>query len=102
MGDINVNYSKANANLEIKAALSLNGFKQLLKSATRTQGESTLVEIICTTNFSVISATAIIPCSFSDHDMIVCVRKLNHFKYNPIKLIVEIIEYTMLLNYVMM
>ena len=83
MGDINVNYLKANDNVEIKASLSLNGFKQLLKTATRTQGESaTLIDIIATTNPSVISDIAVIPCSFSDHDIIGCVRKLNHFKYN--------------------
>ena len=84
MGDINVDFLKANDHIDIKATLSLNGLNQVLKSATRIQNDSaTLIDVICTNNKTVIKDTAIIPCSFSDHDIIGCVRKLNHFKYNP-------------------
>ena len=55
----------------------------MLKTTTKTQGESaTLIDIISINNSAVISYTAVIPCSFSDHDIIGCVRKLNNFKFN--------------------
>ena len=82
MGDINVNFLKTNDHPAIKSVLSLNGFKQLLKAPTRTQDNSpTLIDIVATNNPFTISVTGIIPFSCSDHDVIVCVRKMNHRKY---------------------
>ena len=84
MGDMNVNYLKRNNHIDVKSILSLYGFKQMIKSATRvTKETSTLIDLILTNNPHVIIDTAVIPISFSDHDLIGCVRKLNHQKFQP-------------------
>ena len=83
MGDFNVNFLKVNDHPDIKATIALHGYKQLLKQPTRTVGDSaTLIDVILTNKPNTISATEIFPCSYSDHDMIGCIRKLHHIKYN--------------------
>jgi hypothetical protein len=44
---------------------------------------STLIDIIATTNIKNISITEVISLSLSDHDMVFCIRKMNHQKYAP-------------------
>ena len=84
MGDCNVNFLKARENIEFKSLLSLYGFEQLIKSATRiTESTSTLIDIIASNNASTIKHVNVIPTSLSDHDMVGCVRKINHIKYQP-------------------
>ena len=41
---------------------------------------SSLIDIIAS-NRENISKTDVIPLSISDHDMLICVRKINHMKY---------------------
>ena len=54
----------------------------MLKNPTRTQGDSaTLIDVVLVNSPINISATGIFPCSFSDHDMIGCIRKQNHLKF---------------------
>ena len=84
MGDINVDYLIQSEDKEIKSIFDIYGYKQLIKGATHiTKETKTCIDVIQTNNPQVISATKVIPVSFSDHDMIGCVRKLNHLKYNP-------------------
>ena len=82
MGDLNVNYHRNEDNTEIKSIISVNGFKQIVKEATRTtENTATLIDIIITNNPSVIACTKVVPIAFSDHDLIGCVRKQHHLKY---------------------
>ncbi|CAB4038162.1 Hypothetical predicted protein, partial [Paramuricea clavata] len=84
MGDLNVNYHRNEDNTEIKSIISVNGFKQIVKEATRTtENTATLIDIIITNNPSVIACTKVVPIAFSDHDLIGCVRKQHHLKYVP-------------------
>ena len=81
LGDCNVNYDK-NEVCEFKNILTINGFKQLIKEKTRTtQKSSTLIDIIATTSANKIKSSFVIQTSFSDHDMVGCIRKINSFKY---------------------
>ena len=59
---------------EFKSDLSLNGFKLLVNEPTLLT--STIIDIIAT-NKENIKETKVIPSSFNDHGMVVCLRKLN-------------------------
>ena len=48
---------------------------------------STLIDIIATNKPISIQSTMVMPTSFSDHDLICCVRKLNHMKFKPMEII---------------
>ena len=62
--------------------IRLQGFEQLVKSPTRvTQDSSTLIDVILTNNEQAIASTDVAPLNMSDHDLIGCVRKVNHQKY---------------------
>ena len=79
LGDLNVNFLKKNDNPDIKDTINLFGFKQVITQPTRiTDISSTLIDVIITNKVSNISTTDVIPLSLSDHDMVGCVRKLNH------------------------
>ena len=82
LGDLNANYLKPSDNKEIKAIIRHNGFTQIIKEATRlTKDTRTLIDIIATNNPASIAATGVIPTSISDHDLVACIRKLNHRKF---------------------
>ena len=82
LGDLNANYNKRNICKELKDIITVHGYNQLINTPTRiTKESSTLIDIILTNNQSVISATGIAPLNLSDHDLIGCVRKMNHMKY---------------------
>lgn len=82
LGDLNINYLKRNDNEDIKHLLTLNGFSQMVDKPTRiTKESSTLIDIIATNKSENIVITDVIPVSLSDHDMIICVRKINNLKY---------------------
>ncbi len=82
--DFNADYLKPNDNKEIKGIFQLFGFKQLIKTATRiTKESSTLIDLIATNNPQSISKSNVFATSISDHDMVGCIRKINHFKYSP-------------------
>ena len=82
MGDTNINYLDKNNHNDIKDIFMLNGYKQLVTKATRiTEDSKTLIDTIFTNKPENISKTDTIPTSLSDHDMVGCVRKLNHLKY---------------------
>ena len=82
MGYSNINYLDKNNHNDIKDIFMLNGYKQLVTKATRiTENSKTLIDTIFTNKPENISKTDTIPTSLSDHDMVGCVRKLNHLKY---------------------
>ena len=79
LGDTNINYLDKNNHNDIKDIFTLNGYKQLVTKATRiTEKSKTLIDAIFTNKPENISKTDTIPTSLSDHDMVGCVRKLNH------------------------
>jgi hypothetical protein len=83
MGDFNVNYVKKKTHEEFKSIITLNGFKQPVKTATRVTSESsTLINLVflnrpCTLPYVIVVSTSIC----SDHDMVSCIRKINFLKY---------------------
>ena len=84
LGDLNTNYLDVNDNKDIKSIFKLFGFKQTIKDPTRITDHSvTQIDIILTNNPEVISSSTVIPIAFSDHDLIACVRKLNHRTFKP-------------------
>ena len=81
MGDINIDYLKKDDHKVIKDIFAVNGYKQLLRSATRTASSSaTLIDVILTNEPSTITNSETINASLSDHDIIACVRKANNIK----------------------
>ena len=84
MGDLNLNYLDSSDHKELKELFTANGFKQIIREATRTtERSSTLIDVIFTTDQSHINASQVINCSMSDHDIIACSRKLYHITYEP-------------------
>ena len=84
LGDFNVNFLKKNEHTVFKELFRRHGFKHIIKKPTRTTNESsTLIDIIMTNHPQVISKHCVYPSSIGDHNMVGCVRKLNHLKYSP-------------------
>ena len=84
LGDVNVNYLVKEDNKDFKEILALLGLKQLIKDATRIcETTKTLIDIIATTNCKYIRSANVFPSGFSDHDLIGCVRKVNHLRFKP-------------------
>lgn len=82
LGDINVNFLTKTNHKELKSILITHGLDQIIKSPTRvTKDTDTLIDVILTNNRSHVHKTSVIPLSLSDHDCVVCVRKLNTRKY---------------------
>ena len=67
---------------EFKSIVNTLGFSQLVDKATRiTHTSSTLIDLILSNRPENISTISVFTTSFSDHDMVGCVRKLNNIKY---------------------
>ena len=81
MGDFNIDYNVDNKK-EFKLIINEFGFKQLVDKATRTTNiSSTLIDLIITNFPDNISFVNVFQTSISDHDMVGCVRKVNHIKF---------------------
>ena len=84
LGYVNVNYLVKNNNKDFKEILNLLGLKQLVKEATRIcDTTKTLIDIIASNKPELIRCTEVLPSDFSDHELIDCIRKLNHLKFQP-------------------
>jgi exonuclease III len=84
MGDFNVNYNDTSSNTMFKTIVKLFGFKQLIKKCTRlTETSSTTIDLILSNAAQNISAVDVVATSLSDHDMVACIRMINHQRYNP-------------------
>ena len=81
VGDFNVNYLKRADHREVKDIFNGHGLTQLIKDPTRvTSSSSTLIDLIFTNKPCNISKSTVLPLSLSDHDAILCVRKLKNSK----------------------
>ena len=81
VSDINCNYLDNESAKPIKEMISLFGFKQCIKGATRiTENTESLIDVILSTNVNALTSIGTIPTYFSDHHGIGCVRKLNNNK----------------------
>ena len=84
MGDLNADYMKSSNNKDLKQIIAAQGFDQLITKATRvTKDTSTLIDVILTNRRENISTSNVFPLGISDHDLIGCVRKVNHRKFTP-------------------
>ena len=83
-GDINCDYTNPESHRDVKSCLSMNGFKQLIKTPTRiTENISTIIDVLLTNSPENIVRTYVITTNFSYHEMIGAVRKKRQHKYQP-------------------
>lgn len=82
LGDLNADYLKKNDNKELKSIIQQNGFTQIIKNPTRiTKDSNTLIDIIATNYPANIVSSCVTATSLSDHDLVICVRKINNKKF---------------------
>ena len=68
----------------LKSVFRLHNFLQLIDCPTRvTKLSATLIDLIVTNNPRNIVKQGEVPFSLSDHDLVLCVRKINAMKYAP-------------------
>ena len=68
----------------LKGIFRLHDFKQLIDCPTRiTKLSAILIDLTVTNNPRNIVKQAVAPFSLSDHDLVLCVRKINALKYTP-------------------
>ena len=82
MGDFNVNYNGKSNNM-FKTIVRMSGFKQLIKKCTRIMETSTIIDLILSNAPYNTLAVDVVAASISDHDMVACIRKVNHQWYYP-------------------
>ena len=81
LGDINVNYLVKSSHKEIKELFITHGLHQLVKlPKCVTQEAKSLIDVIMTNTRSNVHHTKVLPLSLSDHDRVMCIRKINHRK----------------------
>ena len=81
--DFNISYL-SKAYLNVKRAFKNLGLIQIIKTATRiTENSSISIDQIFTNKVANVTNASSFCLSFSDHDMIGCVRKINTIKYDP-------------------
>ena len=69
---------------KLKSLLQNMNFSQLIKDPTRvTLNSKSLIDIIASRQPQNISEAKVIKSSFSDHDIVCCVRKLISLKFKP-------------------
>jgi len=83
LGDINANYLDNRNHIPLKQLFQLNGFQQTIKTPTRIEKDSeTLIDVILTNASSNLTKSQVVTSSMSDHDMIMCKRKINNIKFS--------------------
>ena len=81
IGKINVNYLVKLSHKEIKELFITHGLHQLVKLPTRVMQErKSFIDVIMTNTRSNVHNTKVLPLSLSDHDCVMCVRKINRRK----------------------
>jgi len=84
LGDLNCNYLDRSNHKSLKEILKLQGFSQMIKSATRTTEQSeTLIDVVLTNHPEKIINSMVVASEISDHDIITCQRKVNNVKHKP-------------------
>ena len=82
LGDSKVIFLKRSDNCEFESILQLFGFTQLICTPTRiTNDTESLIDISASNNCACINDTIVVPSGVADHELIGCVRKLNHMKF---------------------
>ena len=82
IGDFNVDYQNKSSSPAFKEIMTLNGFKQIITTATRiTKDSSTLIDHIFVNKPSLFPSTDVVATSLSDHDLVFCRRKINSAKF---------------------
>ena len=67
---------------EFKAILNVHGFEQIINKPTRvTCATKSLIDIILSNKPEFVKLSDVIPLWIGDHDLIGCVRKINHIKF---------------------
>ena len=88
MGDFNVDYSRKTICKDFKNMMSVNGFKQLVKTATRiTKDTSSLIDLIFVNKQNNYPTVNVVSTSLSDHESIFLTRKINTQRY-PARVII--------------
>ena len=86
-GDFNcpLNNSTADSNTkELKSLLCSHGLSQIIESPKRVTTDSlSLIDLILTNVPDNIIKHSVIPLGLSDHDLVLCVRKINGIKFVP-------------------
>ena len=79
--NVNVNYLVKLSHKEIKELFITHGLHQLVKLPTRVmQATKSLIDVFTANTRSNIHHTKVLPLNLSDHDCVMCVRKINHEK----------------------
>ena len=87
LGDLNVNFLRQD-NKDLKSILNICGYKQMIQKPTRiAEASETLIDVILTNKPSNVVKTEVIPTGIGDHDMVGCVRKINHLRFKPRQII---------------
>ena len=88
MGDINCNYMKDTDHKNIKNIVTGYGFKQQIKEPTRITSETrTLIDIIASTHPGNVKSPVVLGSSFSDHEVVAIIRKINCQRTKPRKIV---------------
>ena len=87
--------------------MNIHGFKQIIKKPTRvTCVTKSLIDIILSNKPEFVKLSDVIPLSIGDHDLIGCVRKVNHIKLNrnhlPVAIINTMIQEPLVISYVLL
>ena len=86
-GDFNYDLKEPRQGADLKALkglFRLHNFFQLIDCPTRvTKLSATLIDLIVTNNPRNIVKQAVVSFTLSDHDLVLCVRKINALKYAP-------------------
>ena len=83
LGDLNVNFLKQD-NKNLKSILDIFGYKQIIQKPTRiAEASETLIDVILTDKPTNVVKTEVIPTGVGDHDMVSCVKKINHHCFKP-------------------
>ncbi len=86
LGDFNTDVStnsNTGLNKSLKNFMKMFGFFQIINSHTRiTSTSASTIDLIVVSDVDRVSQSGVIPCSFSDHDIIFCTRKLDRGFFN--------------------
>ena len=83
MGDFKINYLSNATTQNVKRTFNILALTQIIKTETRiNEDSSTRIDLIFTKKAAKVTNASSFPLSFSYHDMIGCVKKINTIKYD--------------------
>jgi len=81
VGDVNANYLDKRNRIPLKELFQLNSYKQTIKTHITVESE-TLIHVVLTNASSNLTKSQVITSFMSDHEMIMCKRKINNIKFS--------------------